>query len=477
MNKQLLNAILRTDFKSFVIKVFNEVSGANEYMDNWHIDVICNELMDMYDGKNNRLIVNVPPRYMKSIICSVALPAFLLGHDPKTNIICVSYSDELATKFANDCRNVMLSDWYCELFPMTHIRQTQRIVNDFRTTRNGGRRSTSIGGPLTGYGGDWIIIDDPLKPQDALSDTQREKVNEWYRSTLYTRLNDKNTGKIMLIMQRLHMNDLTGFLLDGSDEFKHIRLPMIAEQDETWNVTNRIWGKQRVITRSLDELLHPSRDGVDVITKTKDSLGEYAFAGQYQQRPVPIEGGIIKESWLQYYEKLPAGLQPKHLFISWDTASKTGDNNAYSACCVILMTRDYKFYLLDVIRERLDVTALFDRIHTVYNEWKYDAKWGNFVKLLIEDQSSGTQLIQLLQNATGLRGYPFNISAIKPTGDKISRLHGASVLIEKGNILFPKDDEPWWPEFKKELLSFPGSKFKDQVDAFTQCINFAQQMP
>ncbi|MDR1338019.1 MAG: terminase, partial [Rickettsiales bacterium] len=169
MNKDTFNAILRTDFKSFIIKVFNEVVAGSEYLDNWHIDVVCNAIMNMYDGDNNRLIINIPPRYMKSIICSVALPAWLLGHHPKTNIICVSYNDGLAEKFANDCRNIMLSEWYRELFPMTRLHPSRRALNDFETTHGGGRMSTSIGGTLTGRGADWIIIDDPLKPADAMS--------------------------------------------------------------------------------------------------------------------------------------------------------------------------------------------------------------------------------------------------------------------------------------------------------------------
>jgi len=199
-NMEILNAILRTDFKPFVRKVFAEVSAGDDYMDNWHVDVICDEIMNMVEGKNNKLIVNIPPRYMKSIICSVALPAFLMGHRPETNVICVSYNDNLAEKFASDCRRVMLSPWYWELFPGTKLEVSRRSVADFETTKGGGRMSTSIGGTLTGRGADWIIIDDPLKPADAMSDVQREKVNDWYGSTLCSRLNDKTTGKTMLIM-------------------------------------------------------------------------------------------------------------------------------------------------------------------------------------------------------------------------------------------------------------------------------------
>lgn len=476
MNKETFNALLRNDFKLFVMKVFNEVSAGVEYMDNWHIDIICDELMNMRDGTHYRSIINIPPRYLKSIICSVAWPAYLLGKDPTTNIICVSYSGELAEKFAHDCRNVMLSDWYRELFPLTRLHKSRHAVNDFETTRGGGRQAASIGGVLTGRGGDWIIIDDPLKPMDAMSDTQREKVNEWYGSTLYSRLNDKSTGRIILIMQRLHQNDLTGYLLETDAKFHHVKLPIIATEEERWFFKNRITREGNIIIRNKGDLLHPGRDTVEVIKDLQDSLGEYGFAGQYQQEPCPLEGGIIKESWLQYYDETTSTIaEPKQLFISWDTANKTGENNAYSACCVILMTKDYKFYLVEVIRGRWETPELFDKIREVYNKWKYDKNAGNYVKLLIEDKASGEYLIPMINRAFDQCGYQFNAVAVKPSMDKISRLQAISVLIEKGNVLFPKMGDSWWADFIKELLSFPGSKHKDQVDALSQCINFANQ--
>lgn len=170
-----LQAILRWHFASFVEKCFQEVSNS-EFKSNWHIDYICQELEDMMSGKNLRLIINIPPRNLKSIICSVALPAFILGHDPKANIICVSYNDELAETLAGQCRAVMSSSWYRDLFSRAALSVDKTAVNDFQTTAGGGRYATSVGGTLTGRGADWIIIDDPIKPTDALSDVQRKKV-------------------------------------------------------------------------------------------------------------------------------------------------------------------------------------------------------------------------------------------------------------------------------------------------------------
>jgi predicted phage terminase large subunit-like protein len=477
---QILNAILRTEFKQFVRKVFSEIS-ADTYLDNWHIDVICHEIMDMIEGKNNRLIVNIPPRYMKSIICSVALPAFLLGHHPETNIICVSYNDQLAEKFASDCRRIMMQPWYQELFPWTHLRQSRKSVNDFETTRGGGRMSTSIGGMLVGRGADWLIIDDPQKPVDAMSDTQRNHINNWYGSTCCTRLNNKAKGKIMLIMQRLHMNDLTGFLLESDAGFKLIKLPVIAQEDEFWEWTDRIRNLPKSFIRKKGELLHPERDDMDAIKSVRDSQGEYGFSGQFQQEPVPLEGGIVKEKWLQYYdiEKLKGidARKIRQIYISWDTACKTGENNAYSACCIIAMVREnsvYKYYLLGVCRDKWEMPELVKVAKEIYDGWKYKDGTGFPVKMLIEDKASGTQLIQLLNKDRDKYGRVFDIEAIKPDTDKVSRLYGASVYIQRGELLFPENESDWWNDFKKELLGFPSTKYKDQVDALTQCINYIQ---
>ncbi len=480
MNKTILNAVLRADFKSFVLKVFNTVSPGVTYLDNWHIDVICDAVMNMYDGKNNRLIINMPPRYMKTIICSVALPAWLLGHDPKTHIICVSYNDELAEKFASHCRDIMQSDWYRSLFPMTRLHPSRQSVNDFETTRGGGRMSTSIGGTLTGRGADWIIIDDPQKSADAVSDSQRAKLNEWYGSTLYSRLNDKSSGKILLIMQRLHQDDLTGFLTENENsEFRLVKLPVIATHDESWTVKNRILGTERTFIRACGELLHSARENMDVVMGIKNSMGEHAFVAQYQQDPCPPEGGIIKESWMKYYDDTSPNLRlnPKNVFISWDTANKTGENNAYSVGCVILMTQDCKFYLTDVFRGKWDTPHLFDKIMEIYNEYKYNQKAGHYVKLLIEDKASGEFLIPMLSKAYDRAGRLIEVVPIKPTMDKISRAKALSVMVEKGNVLFPQSNESWWSGFKKELLGFPNTKYKDQVDAMSLCINYAMQQP
>ncbi len=470
--KQFFNSLLRADFKSFVIKVFKEVAANSNYLDNWHIDVISHELMEVFEGKENRLIINIPPRYMKSIICSVAFPAFILGHNPKASIIAVSYADELASNLALKFKQVMESLWYQEIFSSTKLSKHKKSTNDFETTKGGGRYATSVNGTLTGRGADYIIIDDPIKPQDAVSDLIREKTNEWYGSTLYTRLNNKNTGKLILIMQRLHEDDLTGHLLQNNSCFKNIKIPAIAEENELWTITNRGNNQKKLFKRLKGEPLHKERESFEKLIQAKEYMGEYNFAGQYQQNPMPKEGGIIKKKWFKFFkeedlwEKIEKHeIETNAIIQSWDTASKIGQHNDYSVCLTLL--RDFKnnSYILECYREKLEFPSLIRKIVEKYEFAK--EKYKSRVIVLIEDQNSGTSLIQELKFKHKV--YPIGI---KPEYDKESRLISVSHLIENGTCLFPEGNHHWWLDFEKELITFPRSKHDDQCDALSQALNY-----
>lgn len=470
MNREMLNAILRTDFKSFVQKVFKEVSPSSEYLDNWHINLICSELMRVENGEYNRLIINLPPRYMKSIICSVAFPAFILGHNPKVSIVCVSYNDTLSEKLALDCKKVIESEWYKELFPQTKLNKNKKAVLDFETISGGGRFSTSVNGTLTGRGGDYLIIDDPIKPADANSDLQRNKVNDWYANTLYSRLNNKNTGKIIVIMQRIHEEDLTGYLLNNDENFKLIKIQAIAEQDEKWVIHTK--NGDKIITRNKGDALHSDRENIEQLKKLKEYIGEYNFAGQYQQNPAPKDGGIIKKKWFQTYNKeellkriSEGSINIVALIQSWDTACKIEQHNDYSVCITALKDANGKTYIFNVYRKKLEFPDLIKQIVSMHNNAKETFK--RSVNLLIEDKASGTQIIQTLK-----QNHYISVNAIKPEYDKQSRLMGVSHLIENGSCLFPDKEEAWWMDFENELLRFPKVKHDDQCDALSQLLNF-----
>ena len=360
----------------------------------------------------------------------------------------------------------MTSDWYMRIFPMTRIPKHQFAKDDFETTVHGGRFATSVGGVLTGRGAEWIIIDDPIKPVDANSEIMRNRVNDWYHTTLFSRLNDKNTGRILLIMQRLHQDDLSGHLLENTDGFNLLRLPIIADKDEAIPFTQ----SKRVFRRSVGTPLNPERESIETVMHIKDSVGELVFSGQYQQLPAPQEGCIIKSEWTQYYTAISESFT--YIITSWDTASKTGSTNAYSACITFGITSDKHIYLLDIYRARLDFPHLADRVKNTFDALMKKHHKSRH-KIAIEDASSGTQLVQFLPEL-GIN--KFYIDAIHPDEDKVTRMNGASGYVHHGTVLFPSIHNHFWDDFEKELLLFPNSAFKDQCDAFAQGVLYCTKI-
>src|SRR5215472_2402433 len=212
-------AALREDFATFVARCFYDLNPQADLAMNWHLEVIAARLTAAREGKVRRLIINLPPRHLKSLMASIAFPALCLGHDPSAQILCVSYAQDLADKLARDCRSIMISPWYRRIFP-TRLAPHRQAVQEFITTRQGYRLATSNGGVLTGRGADIIVIDDPLKPEEALSDARRNATNEWFLNTLYSRQNDKCRGAIVIIMQRLHEDDLVGHVRGGQEPWE-----------------------------------------------------------------------------------------------------------------------------------------------------------------------------------------------------------------------------------------------------------------
>ena len=348
---------------------------------NWHICAIAYHLEQVRLGKIKRLIITVPPRSLKSIMCSVAFPAFVLGHDPTKRLIVASYGADLAIKHGNDFRAVVNSAEYRAIFPGMRISAMKNTQTEVVTTLNGFRLAISVDGALTGRGGDIIIIDDPIAALAALSQKSREHVRDWYFNTLLSRLDDKQNGAIVLVMQRLHEDDLAGVLLRGSDEWTVLSLPAIAEQDEQIPIGN---GQFHV--RHAGDVLHPERESREVLESLRAQLGAETFAAQYQQQPVAPGGAMIKRAWLRRYDQLPKSGQ---IIQSWDVANKQGEENDYSVCTTWLV-HENKYYLIDVLRGRFD----FPTLRTKVSE---HAKLHKASHILIEDAGVGTALIQELK--------------------------------------------------------------------------------
>ena len=308
--------LLRRDFTWFAARCFEELNPQTNLAMNWHLEIIAAKLVEVRRGKIRRLIINLPPRHLKSLMASVAFPAWCLGHDPSVQILCVSYAQDLADKLARDCRSIMMSPWYRRIF-RTCLAPHRQAVEEFITARQGYRLATSTGGMLTGRGADIILIDDPLKPDEALSDAQRKTANDWFSHTLYSRLNDKRSGAIVIIMQRLHEDDLVGHVL-AQEPWEVVRFPAIAEVDEVHRIET-IWGP-RCFRRRQGEALHPEREPLDTLDRIRRSLGEYNFAGQYQQSPAPLGGGLVKAEWFKRYRENDRPERFDRIVQSWDTA-------------------------------------------------------------------------------------------------------------------------------------------------------------
>ncbi len=445
--------LLQSDFLTFAFKCFVELNPGTPLIKADFLRVVGAELDACRLGTETRLIVCVPPRSLKSVFASVAFPLWVIGHNPSAQVICASYGQDLAEKFARDRRKIMESAFYQTLFP-TRLRR--RSAADLETTAGGAIRATSVNGPLTGLGADFIILDDVLKPDEALSDTRRQAVNHWYANTLQSRLNNKETGRIIIVMQRLHQDDLVGFVTELED-WNNLSFPAIAERDEVY-VVNSVLGRYRY-SRKTGEALNPLRESLPRLEKIRHLINDYNFNSQYQQNPTSIAGLMVKRESLQYY--LPGQYpKPDRVVQSWDTANKPGELNAFSVCTTWAVAQG-KFYLLNVFRAHLEYPDLKRAVLEQRDHF-------NPQNIVIEDKASGTQLIQDLQ-----REGIYQITPYKPTSgmDKTMRWRAQTDLFANGYVFLP-DNAPWLNTYVDEVTGFPGTKFNDQVDSTAQALAY-----
>jgi predicted phage terminase large subunit-like protein len=452
-DRSFLDALLRDDLSFFIWKCCQTISPGTPYQPNWHIDAIAHQLMRVHREEISRLLINQPPRSLKSISVSVAYVAWLLGHDPTRRIIVVSYSNELAAELHRQFRMVIDSDWYQSLFP--RMRPDRDTGSELVTTAGGGRYATSVGGTLTGRGADLIIIDDPQKAEDANSDTARRRVIEWYGGTLVSRLNDKKSGPIVVVMQRLHESDLAGHLMQQG-AWEHLNLPAIAYENAIFDL-----GGGRTMRRRVGDILHPERESRKALDRIKAEIGSLKFGSQYQQQPVPLEGNIIRRSWFKTYRRLPHA-RPKQIIQSWDIAMTADSKNDWSVCTTWYLIND-DYYLVDVFRARLEYPDLRRKIVSIAKKHRANV-------ILIENIGPGMALLQDLHRDRP-QGIPRPIGQ-NPEGSKLDRMTVQSAKIEAGHVFIPQEAE-WLGTFLLELLAFPNGKHDDQVDSVSQFLNWA----
>jgi predicted phage terminase large subunit-like protein len=420
IDRKLLDAVYCTHFGAFACEAFKALNPSQLLIPNWHIDAICYHIQQMVTGDaRKRLNLNLPPRTLKSFIVSIALPAWLLGRNPGIGIICASYSDELATKFSRDCRALLETPFYKRVFPGTKLNPKKASEGEFETTKRGSRLATSVGGTLTGRGGEVLIVDDPIKANDAESEVARKAAIEWFRNTALSRLDDPAESLVYVAMQRLHVDDLSGILIEQG--WPSLVLPAIAVEAADYAIA-----EDEVHHRPAGELLQPERDSPEAIDELKREIGSRVFAAQYQQNPTPPDGNMIKAAWLGRYDRVPERNSFQRVVLSCDPAGKAGAHNDYTAITIVGV-QNQALHVLHVSRGHWLVTQMRDQIIELAARWAVDL-------VIVEDTSSGIGLIQLLQEQSRL-----NVVGRKPDTDKETRMSRQQGRFEAGRILLPNE--------------------------------------
>lgn len=419
-----------------------------DMLDNWHQAKICKALQRVYTGRTNRLIINVPPRSGKTEVAVKAFIAWAMGLSPDSEFIHASYSKRLATANAYDIRAMMQHEAYKLVFPWLKLQDDSKAKDEFRTTAGGIVYATGAEGTITGYGaskmresfGGAIIIDDPHKAGEATSPVMRQSVIDWYQSTIQSRLN-KPDGPIIIIMQRLHEEDLSGWLLNGGsgERWEHLVIPARDESGQSF------WPEQ-FPPEMLDRL---------------ELTSPYVFAGQYMQRPAPLGGGIFKDEWWRFFDAMPP---LKHRSIYADTAQKTKEQNDYSVLQCWGVTQDNQMVMLDMARGKWEAPELETMARAFWQKHNSQTYYGPLRAFKVEDKVSGTGLIQKLKR----EGIP--IVPIQRNVDKVTRAFDAAPYIQSGNVYLMRST-PHLADFLAESAVFPNGSHDDMIDATMSAIS------
>ena len=445
--------------RAFVEQAWPVLEPRTPFLPSWHIDCICEHLEAVTTGDMPRLVINLPPRYMKSLLVTVFWPAWEWLQAPETRWLFASYSESLATDHSVNRRQLLQSPWYRDGWgDRFQLTSDQNEKTQYRNSRRGIMTATSIGGTATGKGGNRIIVDDPHNPVQAESETQRQRAVDFFLQTLSTRLDDKRAGAIVVVMQRLHTQDLTATCLDLA--YTHLRIPAVAESRTTITFPR----SSRVVTREAGDLLWPTREGEAEIAQRKTELGAYGFAGQYQQSPSPRRGGMFKRDWWSFYDEFPTTLD--EYAQSWDLAVK-GDPGSDYVVGLVAARRGADIFLLDRFKAQMSFPETLRAIRTLC------ARHPQARTILVEDTANGPAVIETLTHEIP------GIIAITPKGGKAERAAACAPRVEAGNVYLPRPTAPngrrvparaWVDDFIEQLAVFPKGTHDDDVDAFTQLL-------
>jgi predicted phage terminase large subunit-like protein len=467
--------------KAYIEESWHVVEPATPYVHGWHIDAICEHLEAVTNGYIRNLLINMPPRHMKSLLVSVFFPTWEWIARPERRFLFSSYAQSLSKRDSIKCRRIIESPFYRAKYG--HIFKLTSDQNEkmrFENNKTGYRIATSVDGSATGEGGDLIVVDDPHNAKQAQSDTIRENVLTWWDETMSTRMNDPKTGAKVIVMQRLHERDLSGHVLEQGG-YEHLCLP--AEYEPKPFVC--LAGLQHDKRTQPGELLWEERFDQPSIDALKRALGSYGAAGQLQQRPSPATGGILKRYWWQYWQPKGANLPPvmvqqedgsfqNYIAVdlpdsfdeeiqSWDMSFK--DEKAAKGgkpdfvCGGLWKRKGANKYRFDEVHDRLDFPATCSAVIA------FSAAHPKATAKLVEDKANGSAVIATLKSKIS------GLIPVEPEGGKIVRANAVAPEIESGNVFLPHPMlKPWVDAFIEECAAFPNGANDDRVDEMSQAL-------
>lgn len=451
--------------RAFIAAAWPVLEPATPFVPGWHIDAMAEHLEAVSRGEIRALVINVPPRHMKSLCVSVFWPVWSWTYRPSTRWLYASYALSLSIRDSLKCRRLIESAWFQERWgTVFRLAPDQNMKSRFDNDKSGYRIATSVGGAATGEGGDVIVADDPHKVAEVESDAMRTSVIDWWDGTMATRLNDPKRGAKVIVMQRTHTEDLAGHVLaQGGAEL----LALPAEYDpDTSRVTAIGWRDPRTLA---GELLWAERMGRPELDGLRRQLGSYRYAGQFDQQPVPRGGGMFKRAWWRRYGALPE-LERVEIFV--DSAFKTGVGNDPSALVAWGTDALGSYYVLDAWVERVEYPELLLAVHGFHQKHAHRAP---VVPVVVEDKASGQSAIQTLSrplptlSGTALPALPVIAFPVNAGESKIARAQGVTPLVEAGRVFLPLD-APWVEDFIVEHERFPNAAHDDQVDTTSMAL-------
>lgn len=455
MDERALHYALREDLLAFVQKAFQTMEPGRNFVMAPYVQFLVDMLMAIFEGREKYVSINLPPRHLKSSIISAAFVAWALGRDPTRQYMCLSHTEGLARELSLKCRRILKSDWYRKTFPGTQIRSDANRIDEFQTTKGGGRYAGSFNASVMGRGADIIILDDAQTPSEVMSPTEREKARMTYDSAVASQLNDRRSGAFINVSQRLHVDDLTAYL--ETKGFRTIALPLIARDCEEVQLSTGPW------KREPGDVLNPAMFPPDEIEKLKLNSPLYFFEAQYQQRPLRESGTIVEPTW---FPRFSSPFDNGDCVLSWDTADRADGTGSYSVCLVFCV-RDGTYNLLEVVRQRLEFPDLLDVAVDLDNRYRPQA-------ILIEEAASGKALIPALNDRRLQKKRSLCVPMRTGGLSKTERLQGQIVKLKSGSVRIP-ECAPWLADFLAEVCSFPNVRYTDQVDALSQFLAWVNE--